>query len=301
MPSRTPRSKSSLPAIFAGLGSLPKREITGRVLVVLVHIDARPVRDTGEVLLRELAVRRKFRNAEIPRTILGFIGNVLLGQPLDQRNHLLDVLGSACDDLRVLNRQRIQVLEKCLLIARGVFANGNAGSRCVADDLVVHIGNVHNVADLYAKQLQRASQDIDMQKGAEVADMAVVVDRGAAGINAERLAVGGLQFFNGVGKSVVEANGHSCGFPCDSTSCIHLPSASEGSAESSAGAYWPSISFGHAAAATIAALSVESASDGNAIGRLCSAASAVKRTRSSRLAATPPEMRMLAASKASAA
>src|ERR1700723_2574885 len=48
-------------------------------------------------------------------------------------------------------------------------------------------------------------------------------------------------------------------------------------------------SLGHAAAAIIAALSVDRANDGKAIGRPRRSASALKRRRSSLLAATPPE------------
>ena len=58
---------------------------------------------------------------------------------------------------------------------------------------------------------------------------------------------------------------------------------------------------GQAAAAIMAALSVESARVGKATRRPRRAASAVKRARSSRLAATPPVTRMRVAPRDSAA
>ena len=68
---------------------------------------------------------------------------------------------------------------------------------------------------------------------------------------------------------------------------FHRPSAKEGSAVNPSAATVPATNFGHAAAAIIAALSVDSASDGNAIGKCRARASAVNRVRSSRFAATP--------------
>ncbi len=78
------------------------------------------------------------------------------------------------------------------------------------------------------------------------------------------------------------------------------PSASDGSAVRSAGANSCATKRGQAAAAIMAALSVESASVGKATRRPRRAASAVKRSRSSRLAATPPVTRMRVAPSDSA-
>ncbi len=66
------------------------------------------------------------------------------------------------------------------------------------------------------------------------------------------------------------------------------PKVSRGLASRLMGAKSPARKRGHAAAAIIAALSVESAGVGKATGRPRSTASAVNRTRNSRFAATPP-------------
>src|ERR1035438_3933440 len=81
----------------------------------------------------------------------------------------------------------------------------------------------------------------------------------------------------------------------------HLPNASDGSAESSGGAKSPLRRRGQAAAAIMAALSVERARVGNATRMPRRAASAVKRARSSRLAATPPVIKMRRVPRDSAA
>src|SRR5271157_1453517 len=79
------------------------------------------------------------------------------------------------------------------------------------------------------------------------------------------------------------------------------PRAREGEAERLVGAKSWDWSLGQAAAAIIAALSVDRARVGKATRRLRRAASAVKRRRSSRLAATPPVMRMRRTARDSAA
>ena len=62
---------------------------------------------------------------------------------------------------------------------------GMPGGGGVADDLVVDVGDVHDVVDGEAVQREDAAQHVDVQKGAEVADVAVVVDGGAAAVQAQ--------------------------------------------------------------------------------------------------------------------
>jgi hypothetical protein len=48
-----------------------------------------------------------------------------------------------------------------------------------------------------------------MEEGAEVADVAVVVDGGAAAVEAQGLAVGGVERFDFSGEGVEEFEGHA--------------------------------------------------------------------------------------------
>ena len=89
-----------------------------------------------------------------------------------------------------------------------VLADGNPCRAGVADDLVVHVGNVHHVAHGHAAQAQKAPQNVDLQKSAEVADVAVVVDRRPAGVHAQCLAVGGLERIQLSREGVEKAEGH---------------------------------------------------------------------------------------------
>ena len=80
--------------------------------------------------------------------------------------------------------ERVEVFEEGPLVARRVLGDGDALRGGVADDLVVDVGDVHDVLDGDALLLEKAAQEIDVQEGAEVADVAVVVDGGAAGVEA---------------------------------------------------------------------------------------------------------------------
>ena len=54
---------------------------------------------------------------------------------------------------------------------------------------------------------QEAAQNIHSDEGAEVADMAVVVDGGAAGVHADGIVRGRSELFHLAGERVVETEG----------------------------------------------------------------------------------------------
>src|SRR5262249_55946564 len=87
----------------------------------------------------------------------------------------------------------------------GVFLHGLFFARRVADDLVIHVGNIHGVLEFEADLQQKPAQDVDGHKGAEVADMPVIVDRGAAVIHTHRVVPSRREFFHLAGQRVVEA------------------------------------------------------------------------------------------------
>jgi hypothetical protein len=60
----------------------------------------------------------------------------------------------------------------------------------VVDDLVVDVSDVHDVADGNAEEQEGAAEDVNLEEGAEVSDVAVVIDGGAAGVHAKRRAWG---------------------------------------------------------------------------------------------------------------
>ena len=203
-----PRSDARLPESFTGLGSFPQREVAGIVLVVLVHVHARACFHAGEILLGELAVAGKLGDAEVIGTIVSAIGESLCGQFGDEVGHLGNVLGRAHDHLGRLEAQRLHVLAKGLLVFLGVLADADALLGRVADDFVVHVGDVHHVLELVAALPQKAPQQVHEDESAEVADVAVVVHRRAAGIHADKVVLLRLKLLHLGGQRVEQSQCH---------------------------------------------------------------------------------------------
>ncbi len=154
------------------------------VLLVLVEpIDARAVFNASEIFFGEAAVVGVAGDAEVPGAIFGLVGEIaFLGELLDESDHLGDVIGGAGAGML-----------KGALDAEGVeiFEEGRCTWRCslqwttrfggVADDLVVDVGDVHDVVDAETGEQEGAAEDVDVEEGAEVADVAVEVVDGGAG------------------------------------------------------------------------------------------------------------------------
>ncbi len=208
MPAGPAAPNRRIPRGFARLGRLPQRKIARRVLLVLVQVHAGAVLHPAQILLAQLAVIGEGREAKVPAPVLGLVSRPGRRQPLNQFHHARNVLGGPRDDLRPLNPQGIQILKKSLLETLRVLADGNPCRRRVANNLVVHVGDVHHVADADSGQLQEAPQHVHLQERAEVADVAVVVDRGPAGVHAEGCAVGGRERVHLSREGIKEAQGH---------------------------------------------------------------------------------------------
>ena len=88
------------------------------------------------------------------------------------------------------------VFEECLLILRGVLLHADAVAGGVADDLVVDVGDVHDVAHGVSALAEKSAQKIDGDECAEIADVSVVVDRGAAGVHADFVVAKRMELLN---------------------------------------------------------------------------------------------------------
>ncbi len=204
MPAGTAAPDGSVPAGFSCRSCFPEGEVAGGVTLVFIDIDAGAVGHAFQIFFAELAVVREGAEAEVPVAILGAVGGVARGQLLDQMDHLGNVGGGAAEHLRPLHGEALEIVQKGLLEARGVVGDGDAGGSGVADDLVIDVGDVHDVADRNAEQVQRAAEKIDLEEGAEVADVSVVVNSGAAGVHAQHGSVGGKQFIQLSAEGVEE-------------------------------------------------------------------------------------------------
>ena len=117
-----PGPSGAVPERLAVLGRFPQDEIAGVGFVVFVHVDARAGADAAEIVVRELAVVGKLRDAVVDRAVAA-IGVAALVELLDGVDHFVDVLGGLHHALRPLQAQRRAVFEESLRVDRGVFGD----------------------------------------------------------------------------------------------------------------------------------------------------------------------------------
>ena len=164
-----------------GLGRLPQREVQ-RAALARVHVDSSAGAQIVEVAPRERAVVREAPHLEVD------VAALLVGVPggddlLDQRHDLLDVAADRWLHVGFDVAQRGHVVVEGLDEARRERQRILAALGGAVDDLVVHVGEVADVAHLVASCTQVADHDVEGHVAARVAHVAVVIDRGPADVD----------------------------------------------------------------------------------------------------------------------
>src|SRR5207248_591432 len=85
---------------------------------------------------------------------------------------------------------------RCVLGERFLFGHG------VADDLVVDVGDVHDVVEPHAAEPQPAAKNVVEGEGAEISDMGETVDGWSARVHAHGVVPGGGKLFHLVRQSI---------------------------------------------------------------------------------------------------
>ena len=187
VPARTAHAVGAFPCGLAGLCGLPHGKVGGVFLQVVVHLAAQLTVAALEVVqlqVAQLAVFRVALDAEVHIAVLGNVGVAGVDQVLHDVEDLLDVLGGAGLDGGLFAVEAGGVLEVLGLKALGHFFHGSALFLALFDELVVDIRNVGNVEDLVAPVLQVAAQGVKHDQRAGIADVDIVVNGGAADIDA---------------------------------------------------------------------------------------------------------------------
>ena len=65
VPAWTPVTEGRFPIRLGAFTCLPKHKVAGIGLVIFIYIDASPSTNAGEIVVRELTVRRKRADAEV--------------------------------------------------------------------------------------------------------------------------------------------------------------------------------------------------------------------------------------------
>ena len=190
----------------------PEREIADALLLILVVADASAGAQFVEVEVGELAVIGEFVEPEVDRLVFGLIRVAVFDQVGDHLDHPGDVdgVGGRGERGRRLDAQCFEVFKKGVLEFLRELCQREPGGLTTPDRFVVHVGQIHHAVDLEPPRLQVTLEEVFKQVGAEVADVGVVVDRGAARVELDGFPGGveGPELFKLAGIGVEKANRH---------------------------------------------------------------------------------------------
>ncbi|MCG3150609.1 MAG: hypothetical protein PCFJNLEI_04097 [Verrucomicrobiae bacterium] len=160
----------------------PEREIADVLLGVLVVLDARTVLEVIHVEVAEFAVGRKGFDGKIDGAVVANVG-VLFGEKrLDESDHAGNRVGGARDDMGTLDVECVKVAKEFLRVEISELFERLAGLADGADDFVFHVGDVHDVGDGVPLVFEVPAEQILEHEGTEIADVRVVVNGRAAGV-----------------------------------------------------------------------------------------------------------------------
>ena len=182
MPARTAATPGAVPARLVVLRRLPQHEIH-LALLVGRDFDAGAGDHVVERAARQLAVIGHGGHVE-QHMAVGRIGVAVGDQLFDDRDHLGDMFGGARLHVGRQAAQRRDVLLKDAIGLFGQLADGDAALGGAGVDLVVHVGDVADIFDMFRAVFfaQKAIQHVEDDQRPRIADMGEVIDGRAADI-----------------------------------------------------------------------------------------------------------------------
>jgi hypothetical protein len=94
-----------------------------------------------------------------------------------------------------LDAQRFEIVEESLFKLRGESVERHTGLAAAADCFIVDVGEVHDAVDLEAAGFEVALEKVFENIGAEIADVGMIIDRGAAGVHGDGPGIERRKFF----------------------------------------------------------------------------------------------------------
>jgi len=200
---------------LALLGALPQHRVQ-RVVLAVEHGHALAGMQLVQRLARELAVAGELAHRVVHVAVGRAVGQALVFQGGDHREHLRHVLGGARLVRGALDAQRVGILVQRVDHAVGEAADAFLVLHRTLDDLVVHVGDVAHVVHAIAARLEPALHHVEGDHRAGVAEVAVVVDGHAAHVHADLARLQGRKDLQLTRERVVDAQTHGIGEGVDS-------------------------------------------------------------------------------------
>ena len=192
---------------FGGFGRFPEHKVQ-RIVLAVLHGHALARIQLIQRLARELAVARKLAHGVVHVAIAGLVGQALVGQLANQRQHLRHVVGGARLVGGALYAQRVGILVQGIDHAVGQTADGFAVVHGALDDFVVDVGDVAHVGHAVAAGAQPALHHIKRHHGAGMAQVAQVVHGHAADVHAHMAGFERGKRFQCTRQRVVDTQTH---------------------------------------------------------------------------------------------
>ena len=205
VPTGTALAPGARPAGLAGLGGLPQGKVE-RVVLVLVLLDARTHHQVVDVAARDLTIVGVAAHGKVHVAVIGSVGMALLDERLDHGDHRADLLGGAGAHIGIEHVGGAHDADELVGELRRDLGGGAALLVGALDDLVIDIGEVLGKRDLVAARNEPATNHVEADERAGVADVNVVVDRGAAHVHADLAGLDGLELFLFMGSAVVDTH-----------------------------------------------------------------------------------------------
>ena len=189
------------------LGGLPEREVE-RVAFALVHVNAGTALQVVDIATGKLAVLGEGTHREV-HVAIDLVGMATIDEALHELDHLGNLLRGTRAHVRIVDAEGVHVIDEGLGIERRDLLGRLALLLRAPDDLVIDIGDVLDEGDLVTAILQVLAHHVEDEEGARVADVNVVVDRGATCVHRHLARLVRHELLFAAGRGVVDLHGHS--------------------------------------------------------------------------------------------
>jgi len=227
VPARPPPAPGAVPPGLPFLARLPEGEVEG-VLLLLARCDAGPRHHLVEVAARELSVILELLHGKVDVAAGHGVGQAVADEPADELDHARDVLRGPRRDRGPLDAEPAHVLVVLGDVALGDLPEPHPLLVGLRDDLVVHVGIVLDVGDPVAPVAQVSGDDVEVDGGARMADVAGVVDRDPAGVDPHLALLHGDEVLLPPCQRVVETKRHGLPSRAESESMAVAPLPAQG-------------------------------------------------------------------------
>ena len=192
----------------------PKNEI-GAVALVAVSLNALANADLEVFLVEVVESVVGFKLGCVKINISArLVSVVLLDKSLNYVNKIVNAGGCGLNNVGNADVELLAVRKEGVGIELCDLHNGFLLALCALEHLVVarvavagqvsDVRDVHNALDLVARVAQIAVKDVLHHISAEISDMCIVINRGAAGIYRNLALLAGLKFVAAVCQRIVE-------------------------------------------------------------------------------------------------